>query len=69
MYIDRKITPILCELKDQFPVLGVLGPRQSGKTTLVKQVFPSYKYINLEEPDIRRFAIEDPKRFSSSYSQ
>lgn len=66
MYIDRKITPILCELKDQFPVLGVLGPRQSGKTTLVKQVFPSYKYINLEEPDVRRFAIEDPKRFLSN---
>lgn len=63
MFIERKITPILQKLCRQFPVLGVLGPRQSGKTTLVKEMFSSYKYFNLEEPDTRRFATEDPRSF------
>jgi predicted AAA+ superfamily ATPase len=63
MFIERKIAPRLKKLSAQFPVLGILGPRQSGKTTIAKALFPSYKYINLEELDTRRFAQEDPKRF------
>lgn len=66
MFIQRKIASRLKTLSGQFPVLGVLGPRQSGKTTLVKNVFSHYKYINLEELDTRKFAAEDPRRFLKS---
>lgn len=61
MYIPRKMAPRLKKLSKQFPVIGILGPRQSGKTTLAKTLFSKYKYLNLEELDIRRFAIEDPR--------
>lgn len=63
MYIERKIAPRLKKLSTQFPVIGILGPRQSGKTTIAKALFPSYRYFNLEELDTRRFAEEDPRRF------
>jgi hypothetical protein len=45
----------------------VTGPRQSGKTTLVQQVFPEKKYVSLENPDEREFADQDPKRFLSRF--
>ena len=61
--IDRILKTKLLELKKQFPVLGILGPRQSGKTTLVKQVFPQYAYVNLESFEEREFAENDPKGF------
>lgn len=63
MFIERKIAPRLKKLSAQFPVVGILGPRQSGKTTIAKALFPSYKYLNLEELDTRLFAQEDPRRF------
>ena len=47
----------------QYPVVTLTGPRQSGKTTLVKMLFPHYEYISLENPDQRLFALEDPKGF------
>lgn len=46
-----------------FPVLSVTGPRQSGKSTLVKSVFDTYAYANLEDPQLRREALEDPVGF------
>lgn len=48
------------------PVIVITGPRQSGKSTLVRQVFPAYRYINLEVPSSRRFAEEDPEGFLRS---
>lgn len=63
MFVERKIAPKLKKLSSQFPVVGILGPRQSGKTTISKALFPSYKYLNLEELDTRLFAQEDPRRF------
>ena len=66
MYIERDMTARLKKLSVQFPVLGILGPRQSGKTTLAKTLFPHHKYINLEELDTRRFALEDPRKFLKS---
>lgn len=47
----------------KFPVVGVFGPRQSGKTTLVKQVFAKHTYLNFEDPTIRAYALEDPRGF------
>ena len=47
--IKRKITPYLLDMARYFPVVTILGPRQSGKTTLSKQIFPDHVYVNLDE--------------------
>lgn len=51
----------------KFPVVGVFGPRQSGKTTLVKQVFDKHLYLNFEDPEVRDFAFNDPRGFLRQY--
>lgn len=61
--IQRAITPKILELSTKYPVLQITGPRQSGKTTLVKEVFKDYEYVNLESPDQRSLALRDPRRF------
>lgn len=61
--IQRKAQNKLIELADSFKSVAVIGPRQSGKTTLVKATFPDKKYISLENPEQRNFALEDPKAF------
>ena len=61
--IKRDSQYSLARLAKWFPVVSVLGPRQSGKTTLVRMCFPDYSYVNLEDPDIRRQAIEDGAAF------
>ena len=54
-------------LAHQYPVVALTGPRQSGKTTLVREVFPNRAYVNLEDPDMREFAVSDPRRFLESH--
>ncbi len=51
----------------KFPIVALLGPRQSGKTTLVKHVFPKHTFVNLENPDLREFASKDPEGFLHEY--
>lgn len=63
--IERDIAPCLSKLFGQYPFVTVTGPRQSGKTTLCRTVFPHLKYINLELPDQREFAQSDPRGFLS----
>ena len=63
--IRRQIQDKLAQLAEQFPVVAIVGPRQSGKTTLVKMVFKEKTYLNLEEPDTRLFAQTDPRSFLS----
>ena len=65
--IARNIAPLLQHLATQYPVITVTGPRQSGKTTLVKSVFPDKPYLTLEDPDVRRFALDDPRGFLGGY--
>ena len=67
--ITREITPHLLKLKKFYSILSLNGPRQSGKTTLLKNLFPKYSYLSFEDPDIRRAAISDPRSFLSSYSK
>ncbi len=67
MLIDRKIEPVLKSLVAQYPVVMITGPRQSGKTTLCRKVFPGMGYVNLEAPDTRQFAQDDPRGFLASY--
>lgn len=61
--IHRDLTDKLIENARQFYAIAVLGPRQSGKTTLVQKVFSNHAYVSLEDFDIRRLAQEDPRRF------
>lgn len=68
MYIPRTAEATLVELASQFKILAVTGPRQSGKTTLVRQVFPNKPYASLENPDTREFAVNDPRRFLQQYA-
>ena len=56
-------------LSNQFKAVAVVGPRQSGKTTLTRKCFPEKKYVSLENPDQRRFAQEDPRGFLAQYSE
>lgn len=65
--IRRDIENILIKLANQYPVVTITGPRQSGKTTLIRHVFPDKKYVNLETPDIRQFALADPRGFLNQY--
>lgn len=67
--VKREAEQELRDLAQAFKAVAVTGPRQSGKTTLVKYVFPGKPYVNLENPDIRLFATEDPRGFLSNYPQ
>ena len=67
--IKRDISEKLISLSRQVPVVTIIGPRQSGKTTLVKECFPEYTYVNLEDPITRMFAKEDYKSFFETYKQ
>jgi uncharacterized protein len=60
---------ILRDLFGKYPVVTVTGPRQSGKTTLCRKVFPHMLYINLENPDTRQFAKDDPRGFLKQYDR
>lgn len=61
--IKRKIQQTLQELAATYPVVTISGPRQAGKTTLTKMVFPDYTYCNLEHPQTRLLAQQDPVSF------
>lgn len=67
MLITRTAEKELRTLAGQFKAVAVVGPRQSGKTTLVRMAFPDKAYVSLENPDTRRFAIEDPRGFMAGY--
>jgi predicted AAA+ superfamily ATPase len=67
--IQREAEAELKILAAQFRAVAVVGPRQSGKTTLVQKVFKGKPYVNLENPDMRRFAMEDPRGFLSNYPE
>ena len=67
-YIERSLTPVLKKSLSEFPAVVLTGPRQSGKTTILKQLFSNtFAYISLEPPDIRAAAVEDPRGFLEMY--
>ncbi len=65
--IERAVTPHLLEQAGHFPVVTLLGPRQSGKTTLARHAFPDYRYANLERGDLRELAERDPAAFFRAF--
>lgn len=66
--IQRTIQAQLKKLAAMYPVVTITGPRQSGKTTLAKMTFPDYRYVSLENFDVRQMAEADPKGFLKSYA-
>ena len=63
--IPRALQPSIQRLLAQYPVLTITGPRQSGKTTLCRALFGGRRYLNLEDPDTRARAVDDPRSFLS----
>lgn len=61
--IAREADISLRRLLQGFPIVTITGPRQSGKTTLAKAVFDGKPYLSLEDPDVRRMALDDPRSF------
>ncbi len=67
--VSRTLLPFFWEMAKKFPAIVLLGPRQSGKTTLARLAFPQKPYVLLEEPDTREFAEKDPRGFLQSYPE
>ena len=65
--IERTLTAKIIALAQKFQVITLTGPRQAGKTTLVRAAFPGLPYASLEEPDVRQIALTDPRGFLSNY--
>jgi len=61
--IPRLLNQHVNAAAEKMPAVAITGPRQSGKSTLVQQVFPDHAYVNLEDIEHRRFALDDPKDF------
>ncbi len=69
MYIKRAIEETIAKVAGMFPVLFVTGPRQVGKTTLLKQLAEAgRKYVTLDDPDVRYLAKHDPALFMQRYT-
>ena len=66
--IRRTLEKKVREAASLFPVIGIMGPRQSGKTTLAKLVFPHHAYVNLEDFSLRMRVQEDPRGFFDVYA-
>lgn len=65
--IERVLKTKLLEMVAKYPIVTITGPRQSGKSTLLKTTFSNYKYVSLEDPDMRLFATDDPRGFLATY--
>lgn len=68
MLVKREIQPDLESLMQEYPVVTITGPRQSGKTTLAQITYPDFEYCNLEDPETRNLAATDANAFFSGYS-
>lgn len=63
MIFERNLTLYIKRTLNKFPVVSITGPRQSGKTTFLREFFPEYNYSNLERIDVRELIISDPLGF------
>lgn len=66
VYIKREIERQVVKLAGSYPVVTITGPRQAGKTTMIRHLFPKYAYFNMETRDVRDAALADPKAFVST---
>ena len=65
--ITRNLEPIIEQVAQEYPVLAIVGPRQSGKTTLTRKLFPQHAYVSLENLDLRQQAEDDPRSFLADW--
>lgn len=65
--VDRQLEQEIQTLAREFPIVAILGPRQSGKTTLAQKLFPDFAYVSLEDIDHREFAQTDPRGFLNRF--
>jgi len=65
--IARDMASAILALKGKFPVLTITGPRQSGKTTLIRALFAELPYFSLETPDVYARLAEDPRAWFRTY--
>ena len=68
-FINRDIATVMLEMYQYFPVITMTGPRQSGKTTLLRKVFKQLPYYSLENLDVRHFALNDPIGFLTQHQE
>lgn len=68
-FIGRMMSGAIREAAGYFPVITLTGPRQSGKSTLLRHIFPDVPYRSLEDIDIRVFASRDPKGFLGGFAE
>ena len=66
--IDRQLKERIEALAAKYPIVTLTGPRQSGKSTLLRYAFPEYRYVSLEDIDMRTWATDDPRGFLSTYA-
>lgn len=69
MLIRRELSDYISQAAKGFPVITICGPRQSGKSTFVRMQYPDYEYISLEDPDLRDYAMNDPRDFIKRYKE
>lgn len=67
--IHRQAHAIALRLAEGFPILALTGPRQSGKTTLARALFPDRAYVTLEDPEQKEFALHDPRGFLARFDE
>ena len=65
--IKRDLLKLVKTMSKKMPIVSIVGPRQSGKTTLAQMAFPKYDYVNLESPDEMERALQDPREFLSQH--
>lgn len=69
MSVKRRIKVEMDIYSKKYPILALTGPRQAGKTTFLRTEFSNYRYINLENPDMRDYAERDPNNFLNEYDK
>lgn len=66
---ERTLSPFIQKYAKEYPVIALVGPRQSGKTTLAQALFPGHVYLSLENLDLRQHAMQDPRGFLQNFGQ